>query len=174
MPDIPTGVGPNAGHDRLNALRQNSQSQIPRFSYRKIRIELLIGAAAFVVLIAVLFVLLGTRAPQVATVTTLVGVETPASGKLQNGEALIPLALEEGSFPPHVEAGDLVRIVVSPNSDGTGSTRGLVEETIVDSMSGPSDIGGRYVMTIRGPETVAVAIAASGPLHVAIIREARK
>ena len=173
MPDIPTAVGSSTGHDRLSALRQSSQAQLSVVTPRKIRIELLAGIAAFVVLIAVLFVLFGSRVPQASPLTTLPTVDSPIEGELQSGEALIPLALEDGAFPPHVEVGDQVRIIVSPNSDGTGTTHQLEEETIVQSMSRPSDIGGRSVMTVRGPESVALAISASGPLHVAIIREAQ-
>jgi hypothetical protein len=173
MPEVPTGLGPSTSHDRLSALRQNSQSPVSAVTPRKIRIELLVGAAAFLAVIAVLFVLLGSRVQQTSSVTTVPVAKSPVEGELQSGQALIPLALEEGSFPPHVEVGDQVRIIVSPSSDGTGTTRRLEEETIVQSMSGPSDIGGRSVMTVRGPESVAVAISASGPIHVAIVHEAK-
>ncbi len=174
MAEVSGSFGPTGVNDRLNALRQNSQAQSATVTPRKIRIELLLGVAAFVVLLAVLFVLLGSRNPQSTTATTVSRSQTPTPGGLQSGQALIALALEEGSFPPHVEAGDQVRIIVSPNNDGTGTTHRLEEETIVHAMSGPSDLGGRYVMTVVGPESVAVAISASGPIHVAVIHEAQR
>jgi hypothetical protein len=40
-------------------------------------------------------------------------------------------------------------------------------------MSSASEAGGRYVMTVRGPESVAIAIAASGTIHVAVVDKAQ-
>jgi len=173
MPDIPTSLSSSSGPDRLSALRQNSQSQLGTITQRKIRIELLLGVGAFFVLIAVLFLLFGGKSTGVAPSTSVVAETEQSVGQLQTGEAFTAIALEEGSFPPDVEKGDEVRIVVTPNADGSGTTRALEETTIVESLSGTSDVGGRYVMTVRGPESVVLAIAASGNVHIAIVREAR-
>lgn len=173
MPEIPAGLGSSSGHDRLHALRQNSQSPLNTITPRKIRIELLLGVGAFFVLIAVLFLLFGGKGTGVAPSTSVVAEAEQSVGQLQNGEAFTAIALEEGTFPPEVEKGDQVRIVVTPNSDGSGTTRALEETTIVESLSGTSDVGGRYVMTVRGPESVALAIAASGVVHISIVQEAR-
>lgn len=172
MPDIPTGHGSSSGADRLNALRQNTQLQLGVTSPRKIRMELLLGIGAFLVLIAVLFVFVGGDSNGVTPSTSIAVPAAQNSDELQNGEAFIAIALDEGTFPPDVRKGDQVRVVVTPNSDGTGTTRGLNERTIVESISGVSDVGGRYVMTIRGPESVAIAVAASSAIHIAVIREA--
>ena len=171
MPDIPTGLG--SGSDRLNALRQSTQSQLSITSSRKIRIEMLLGVGAFLVLIAVLFVLVGGEGNGVAPSTSVVAQSEQNNDELQSGEAFIAIALEDGTFPPEVMKGDQVRVVVTPNSDGTGTTRGLNEKTFVESLSGASEVGGRHVMTVRGPESVAIAVAASGPIHIAIISEAQ-
>jgi len=171
MPDIPTGLG--SGSDRLNALRQSTQSQLSITSSRKIRIEILLGVGAFLVLIAVLFVLVGGESNGVAPSTSVVAQSEQNNDELQSGEAFIAIALEDGTFPPEVMKGDQVRVVVTPNSDGTGTTRGLNEKTFVESLSGASEVGGRHVMTVRGPESVAIAVAASGPIHIAIISEAQ-
>ena len=173
MPDIPAGLGSGSGPDRLNALRQNTQSQLRITSSRKIRIEMLLGVGAFLVLIAVLFVFIGGGSNGVAPSTSIVAQSEQKNSELQSGEALIAIALDEGRFPPEVEKGDQVRVVVTPNSDGTGTTRALNERTFVESLSGASDVGGRHVMTIRGPESVAIAVAASGAIHIAVIREAQ-
>ena len=173
MPDIPTGLSSSSGPDRLHALRQNSLSQLNSISPRKIRVELLLGVGGFFVFIAVLFLLLGNKSSGVAPSTSVAAEAEQVVGQLQNGEALTAIALEEGSFPPEVEKGDKVRIVVTPNADGSGTTHALDESTIVESLSGTSEVGGRYVMTVRGPESVALAVAASGAVHVAIVREAR-
>ena len=171
MPDIPTGLG--SGSDRLNALRQSTQSQLNITSSRKIRIEILLGVGAFLVLIAVLFVLVGGESNGVAPSTSVVAQSEQNKDELQSGEAFIAIALEDGTFPPEVKKGDQVRIVVTANPDGTGTTRGLNEKTFVESLSGASEVGGRHVMTVRGPESVAIAVAASGPIHIAVIREVR-
>ncbi len=173
MPDVPTGLGPNSATDRLNSLRQSSQSQLSMLSPRKIRIELLIGVGAFLVLLAVLFALFSGRSPATAPTTSIAMAASGPVGQLRSGEAYIAIALEDGTFPPDVQKGDQVRVVVTPNADGTGTTRGLDETTIVESLSQAAEIGGRYVMTIRGPESVAIAIAESGTIHVAVVGEAR-
>lgn len=174
MPEVPTGLVSSSGADRLNSLRQNSQSQMAMLTPRKIRIELLLGVGAFLVLLAVLFVLLGSRSPEVVS-STSIGAPIEVSGnQLRNGEALMAMALEEGSFPPDIQKGDLIRIVVTPNQDGSGMTHALDETTTVESLSGASEIGGRYVMTVRGPESVAIAVAASGSVHVVVLQKAQQ
>lgn len=172
MSDIPTGHGSSSGADRLNALRQNTQLQLGITSHRKIRMELLLGIGVFLVLVAFLFVVVGGDSDGVTPSTSIAAPSQQNSDELQSGEAFIAIALDEGTFPPDVKKGDQVRVVVTPNSDGAGSTRGLNERTIVESISGVSDVGGRHVMTIRGPESVAIAVAASGAIHIAVIREA--
>ena len=173
MPDIPAGLSSSSGPDRLNALRQNSLSQLNAISPRKIRIELLLGVGGFFVLIAVLFLLFGGKSTGVAPSTSVIAEVEQVVGQLQNGEAFTAIALEEGTFPPDVEKGDQVRIVVTPNTEGSGTTRALEESTIVESLTSTSEVGGRYVMTVRGPESVALAIAASGTVHIAIVQEAQ-
>ena len=135
---------------------------------------MLLGVGAFLVLIAVLFVLVGGESNGVAPSTSVVTQSEQNNDELQSGEAFIAIALEDGTFPPEVKKGDQVRVVVTPNSDGTGTTRGLNEKTFVESLSSASEVGGRHVMTIRGPESVAIAVAASGAIHIAVIREARR
>lgn len=173
MPDTPAGLSPSSGPDRLSALRQNPLTQLSTTSPRKIRIELLLGVGGFFVLIAVLFLLFGYKGTGVAPSTSVAAEAEQVVGQLKNGEAFTAIALEEGTFPPKVEKGDQVRIVVTPNADGSGTTHALGETTIVESLSSTSEVGGRYVMTVRGPESVALAIAASGDIHISIVREAQ-
>ena len=173
MPDIPVGLGSSSGPDRLNALRQSSLSQLSTTSPRKIRIELLLGVGGFFVLIAVLFLLFGGKGNGIAPSTSVAAEAEQVAGQLKNGEAFMAIALEVGTFPPRVEKGDQVRIVVTPNTDGSGSTHALGETTIVESLTSTSEVGGRYVMTVRGPESAALAIAASGAIHISIVREAQ-
>jgi hypothetical protein len=61
-------------------------------------------------------------------------------------------------------------VVVTPSNDGNGSVRSLKEITVVQSVTPPADMGTQFVVTLRAPESIATAIAASGPLHLSIIR----
>ena len=91
------------------------------------------------------------------------------NSELTDGEALVAVAVETGNFPPSLTVGDVVRVIVTPNSTGVGEVHGLTDTTIVHSVSPPSDIGSQFVVTLRAPATAATAIAASGPIHLAII-----
>jgi hypothetical protein len=42
---------------------------------------------------------------------------------------------------------------------------------VVHDIETPGDIGTRFVVTVRAPEEVAAAIAASGPVFLAIINK---
>jgi hypothetical protein len=88
-----------------------------------------------------------------------------------SGEAFVPIAVESGNFPPVLKDGDQVRVIVTPDSNGTGTVRGLDETTVVHDIETPGDIGTKFVVTVRAPEGVAAAIAASGPVFLAIINK---
>jgi hypothetical protein len=90
--------------------------------------------------------------------------------RLMSGEALIAIAVDPGNFPPSLLVGDTVRVVVTPSSDGSGSVRSLKELTVVQSVMPPADMGTQFVVTVRAPEILATAIAASGPLHLSIVK----
>jgi hypothetical protein len=90
------------------------------------------------------------------------------------GDALIAISVEEGAFPPDVSVGDQVRIIVTSNTDGTDVARGLDAETIVQSIRETSAVGGRFVVTVSGIESVAEEVAASGPVHLAVIRKVQQ
>ena len=67
-------------------------------------------------------------------------------------------------------AGDTVRVGVTPSNDGNGSVHSLREITVVQSVIPPADMGTQFVVTVRAPESLATAIAASGPLHLSIVK----
>jgi hypothetical protein len=135
--------------------------------------ELLVGVGAFLVLLTVLIFLFGSRTPSVSPSSSVATNAQDVIGTLKNGEAFVAMALEEGDFPPDVRQGDQVRLIVTPNADGSGTTRALDESTVVESISNTSEVSGRFVMTVRAPESVAIALASSGSVHVAVIREAQ-
>ena len=171
MPDIPTSLGPATGSDRLQALRQNSHSQMSLSTPRKIRIELLLGAVGVLLVIAFLFVVLGSQSPELTTTTSLAIEQGGKADQMKEGEALIAIALEEGAFPPGISVGDQVRVIVTSNADGTDVARGLTAETIVQSVQETSAVGGRFVITVSGVESVAEQVAASGRIHLAVIKK---
>jgi hypothetical protein len=170
MPDIPTVTGPASGGDRLQGLRQNSQSLMGLSTPRKIRIDLLLGAVGILMVIAFLFVLLGAQSPEMTTAPTIPTEQSGSSDLMKEGDALIAVSLEEGAFPPDIAAGDQVRIIVTSNMDGTDTARAVAAETIVQSIRETSAVGGRFVITVSGTESVAEEVAASGPVHLAIIK----
>lgn len=174
MPDIPVGPGPSSGNDRLQALRQNSQARAGLSTSRRIRIDLLLGVIGVLLVIAFLFVAIGSPSPEMTTTTSLVAQQEENGGLMKIGDALIAISVEEGAFPPDVSVGDQVRIIVTSNTDGTDIARGLDAETIVQSIRETSAVGGRFVVTVSGIESVAEEVAASGPVHLAVIRKVQQ
>ena len=174
MPDIPVGPSPSSGNDRLQALRQSSQSLMGMATPRRIRIDLLLGVMGILLVIAFLFVSLGSSSREITTQTSIVAQQGENGGLIKVGDALIAISLDEGSFPPDVSVGDQVRIIVTSNTDGTEVARGLDAETIVQSIQETSTVGGRFVVTVSGVESVAEEVAASGPVHLAVIRKVQQ
>jgi cytoskeletal protein RodZ len=170
MPDIPIGPGPASANDRLQALRQNSSSLSSAVTPRKIRIELLLGAVGVLLVIVLLFVVVGSPTPEMNTIASVPTEQSESENQIEAGDALIAISLEEGAFPPDVSVGDQVRIIVTSNTDGADSARGLTADTVVYSVNEASAVGGRYVVTVSGTESVAEEVAASGPVHLAIVK----
>ena len=170
MPDIPTGPGPTSAADRLQALRQSSSSLGGVTTPRKIRIDLLLGAVGVLLVIVLIFVVVGSPSPEMTTTVSVPTQQSENDNQIDAGDALIAISLEEGAFPPDISVGDQVRIIVTSNTDGTDRARGLATDTIVHSISETSAIGGRFVVTVSGTESVAEDVAASGPVHLAIIK----
>lgn len=170
MPDIPTGLGPTSANDRLQALRQSTSALTGITTPRKIRIDLLLGAVGVLVVIVLLFVVVGAPSPEMTTTASVPTQQPESDNQIEAGDALIAISLEEGAFPPDISVGDQVRIIVTSNADGVVIARGLATDTIVHSISETSAVGGRFVVTVGGTESVAEEIAASGPVHLAIIK----
>jgi cytoskeletal protein RodZ len=170
MPDIPIGPGQASASDRLQALRQNSSSLTGTTTPRKIRIDLLLGAVGVLLVIVLLFMVLGSPSPEMTTIASIPTEQSESDNQIKAGDALIAISLEEGAFPPDVSVGDQVRIIVTSNTDGTDRARGLIADTVVHSISEISAVGGRYVVTVSGTESVAEEVAASGPVHLAIVK----
>lgn len=176
MSETSNGYGIPSVSDRLSALRGTPQQQQPAAtssSPRKVRKEILIGALVATGGIALVLFLRGGSTPEslVTKVNAVVEGTTPLNTptQLMSGEAFVPVAVESGNLPPVLKVGDQVRVIVTPDQNGTGTVRGLEETTVVHDIENPGDIGTRFVITVRAPEGVAAAIAASGPVLLAII-----
>ena len=170
MPDIPIGPGSASANDRLQALRQNTSSPMGVTTPRKIRIDLLLGVVGVLIVVVLLFVVVGSPSPEMTTTASIPAEQSESDNQIQPGDALIAISLEEGAFPPDVSVGDQVRVIVTSNSDGIDRARGLVADTVIHSISETSAVGGRYVVTVSGTESVAEDVAASGRVHLAIIK----
>lgn len=175
MTETSMGFGGPTPSDRLSQLRApNSTVPAHQSTRRRVRIEVWAGALLALVGVALLVVARGNpdRAPIVAsnpTATTTVSPGQASPGGLLAGEALYSFAVDDGDYPPSLGAGDQIRLVVTPGNDGTGVVRTLREQVVVVSVDGPTDMGTRRVVTVRGPENLLTDLAASGPVHVAIV-----
>ena len=177
MSETSNGYGIPSVTDRLSALRTPSQQQPAQATGgpRQIRKEALIGVLVAATGIALALYLRGGSSPESLVAKVDTSVEStgsiPVSTQLMGGEAFVPIAVESGNFPPALKDGDQVRVIVTPDSNGTGTVRGLEETTVVHDIETPDDLGTKFVVTVRAPEEVAAAIAASGPVLLAIINK---
>jgi hypothetical protein len=136
------------------------------------RLEVLIGVVVVLAGITMaLFLSGGSSSPAIGGEPATSSPKVDAQdSRLMAGEALIAIAVDPGNFPPSLLVGDTVRVVVTPSNDGSGSVRSLKELTVVQSVTPPAEMGTQFVVTVRAPESLATAIAASGPLHLSIVK----
>ena len=174
MSEASSSFGAPGIAERLSVLRTPQPGQAPpkTDAPKRMRLEVLIGVVVVLAGITMaLFLSGGNSSPgsRGEPATSAPEVDAPNS-LLMAGEALIAIALEPGNFPPSLVAGDTVRVVVTPSNDGNGSVHNLKEITVVQSVMPPAEMGTQFVVTVRAPESLATAIAASGPLHLSIVR----
>ncbi len=173
MAEASSNFGAPGIGDRLSALRtsQPGTQALTATTPKRMRMELLIGVVVILAGITMALFLSGgssTPSSDGNPVTSSPKIEVRDS-HLMAGEAFVAIAVEPGSFPPSLTAGDTVRVVVTPSNGGTGSVRILKEVTVVTSVTPPADMGTQFIVTVRAPESIATAIAASGPLHLSIV-----
>jgi hypothetical protein len=160
--------------ERLSVLRapQPGTAPLKTNTPKRMRLEVLIGIVVVLAGITMaLFLKGGGSSPAIGggpeTSSPKVDVQ---DSRLMAGEAFIAIAVDPGNFPPSLLVGDTVRVVVTPSNDGSGTVRSLKEITVVQSVTPPADMGTQFVVTVRAPESLATAIAASGPLHLSIVK----
>lgn len=164
--------------ERLSVLRAPQPGTAPNRASapKRMRLEVLIGVVVVLAGVTMALFLSGGNSSPVGTgepATSSPEVDIQNS-RLMAGEAFIAIAVEPGNFPPSLVVGDTVRVVVTPSNDGSGSVRNLKETTVVQSVTPPAEIGTQFVVTVRAPESLATAIAASGPLHLSIVKGNKK
>ena len=174
MSEASSNFGAPGIAERLSVLRtpQPGTAPLKTNTPKRMRLEVLIGVVVVLAGITLALFLSGSgSSPAIGgePATSSPKVDVPNS-RLMAGEAFIAIAVEPGNFPPSLVVGDTVRVVVTPSNDGSGSVRNLKEITVVQSVMPPADMGTQFVVTVRAPESVATAIAASGPLHLSIVR----
>ena len=174
MSEASSSFGAPGIAERLSVLRtpQPGQAPLKTDAPKRMRLEALIGVVVVIAGITMaLFLSGGSSSPVIGGESATSSPKVDAqNSRLMAGEALIAIAVEPGNFPPSLFVGDTVRVVVTPSNDGSGSVRSLKEITVVQSVTPPADMGTQFVVTLRAPESIATAIAASGPLHLSIIR----
>ena len=164
--------------ERLSVLRAPQPGTAPNRASapKRMRLEVLIGVVVVLAGVTMALFLSGGNSSPVGTgepATSSPEVDIQNS-RLMAGEAFIAIAVEPGNFPPSLVVGDTVRVVVTPSNDGSGSVRNLKETTVVQSVTPPAEMGTQFVVTVRAPESLATAIAASGPLHLSIVKGNKK
>jgi hypothetical protein len=160
--------------ERLSVLRAPQPGTAPNRASapKRMRLEVLIGVVVVLAGVTMALFLSGGNSSPVDTgepATSSPEVDIQNS-RLMAGEAFIAIAVEPGNFPPSLVVGDTVRVVVTPSNDGSGTVRNLKETTVVQSVTPPAEMGTQFVVTVRAPESLATAIAASGPLHLSIVK----
>jgi len=174
MSEASSNFGAPGIAERLSVLRTPQPGTAPPLTNtpKRMRLEVLIGVVVVLAGITMaLFLSGGSSSPAIGGEPATSSPKVDAQdSRLMAGEALIAIAVDPGNFPPSLLVGDTVRVVVTPSNDGTGSVRSLKELTVVQSVTPPAEMGTQFVVTVRAPESLATAIAASGPLHLSIVK----
>jgi hypothetical protein len=162
-----------SAHDRLSALRRPAPTTSSALPVLPRRFLVMIAVALAVLLLAIVFFF--TRQPtQLSSlsevVVTVPPVEVPDT--LLDGESYVAIAADAGTFPPSLAVGDTVRVVVVPSFDSGQVTRSLEELAMIRHVSPPAEFANTYVITVRAPLSVAVAIADAQKVHLAVVKEA--
>ena len=174
MSEASSNFGAPGIAERLSVLRtpQPGTAPLKTNTPKRMRLEVLIGVVVVLAGITMaLFLSGGSSSPAIGGEPATSSPQVDAQdSRLMAGEAFIAIAVDPGNFPPSLLVGDTVRVVVTPSNDGSGSVRSLKELTVVQSVTPPAEMGTQFVVTVRAPESLATAIAASGPLHLSIVK----
>lgn len=157
----------SGAHDRLGALRA-----APPAGQRKVRIEVLVGALLLSVGIVMVLTLRGNKPEQVAVSASAAQseVQTTAVGPvLLADEALVPLALEAGEFPPDLAPGDTVMVTLRSDDDVAADIRSLENAPTVVSVEAPANGDLRWIVVVRGIKSLPKAIISARDISLSIV-----
>jgi hypothetical protein len=169
--------GPSSGSatDRLAALRPpapdtsgagpQGRGKRPGFSRELIlaAVLILLGACAVLVLVG------RDRQVTVLPADSTVVENVHQGNSPVAGTALVAALVDQGNFPPEMEEGDSVVVIVTPTSSSDGTTRQLPGVAIVHSVAETNSGSYGAVVTLVSTETVAREIADAGSVHLAIV-----
>ena len=159
--------------DRLSALRRPAPSAPSVAAVLPRRVIVMIAVAITVLVLAIVFYF--TQEPTQPLSATEVAVTAPpvaVPDTLLDGESYVAIAADVGTFPPSLSAGDTVRVVVVPSFDSGQVTRSLEETAMIRQVSPPTEFVSTFVITVRAPLSVAIAIADAQKVHLAVVKEA--
>jgi hypothetical protein len=91
---------------------------------------------------------------------------------LLDGEAYVSVSVGAGEYPPEMKEGDTVRVVVVPSVNTDGIARSIKELAVVRSIGKAGDLGIESVVTLHGPESLAVDIADAEKVQLSIVEVA--
>jgi hypothetical protein len=90
---------------------------------------------------------------------------------LDEGEALMATAMEDGTFPPSLTPGDVVAIVITPSTASLeGEVSRLPNTAVVFAVAPADEFNTKTVVTLRTSQDIAEQIAGSGPVHLSILK----
>lgn len=159
----------HSAHDRLSALRQPAPTTAGGARWP---VGALVVVAVLVLGVAVVAWNLRADSAQVVTASTsMTETSVVSENVLLTGEALIAVAAERGTFPPQLDIGDTVRIVVVPRFTGEVNPEVFTDVAIVHDVSAPTDIASSFVITLRAAESVAPAVADAESVHLSIVAD---
>ena len=161
--------------DRLAALRPPAPEHSDEGTKRRRKRpgfsrEMVLGVV--LVLLGALVVLMFVGRGQTVSVSPTASTVTETvrdSGTLAEGTALVAALVELGSFPPQLEKGDSVVVIVTPASSSDGTTRMLPGVATVSSVDELDSGSFGAVITLVSTENAAREIADAGSVHLAIV-----
>ena len=162
----------NGAHDRLGALRAT-----PAAAQRKVRIEVLVGVLLLAVGMVMMLTLRGGRSNQPAVPSIQMPTGQDPSGEsaalsvpmLLADEALVPLALEAGDFPPDLASGDAVMVTVRSDDEISGETRSLENTPTVVSVQSPTDGDVRWIIVVKAKKSLPRAIISARDVTLSVV-----
>jgi hypothetical protein len=90
---------------------------------------------------------------------------------LSAGEALTSVAMEPGTFPPGLEVGDVVAVALVPDIVVAEARPPRLFEgpVVVWSIEQPEGLFGTAIVTLRSTPELAVEVAGSGEVQIAVV-----